>query len=126
MGKLGNKNRQRAARVFSEEAKQRIAVRKMMRRGLVNATEVQLYRRTPLPVTRRMRRSIYTVSDSNSITVGYKASVAPHAGIRLAKKGRSKLGKHDMAMNPAEFIEQTEGDRIARIGRGTLQRIMGA
>lgn len=125
MGKVGNKYKQREKRVFSEAAKTRIAVRKLMRDGLVEATQKQLYDRTPLPVTGRMRRSIYTKSDKDSIAVGYKSSVAPHHAIRLAKKGRSKLGGHDMTMKPGEFIEAVKGDKIARLARGTLSRIIG-
>jgi hypothetical protein len=126
MGTVAQKYKNRVRRAQSEEAKLRGRVRKLLRDGLVKATDVQLYQRTPLRVTGKMRRSVFTKSDRNSIAVGYKGAVAPHNAIRLAKKGRSKLGGHDMQMEPAEFIEVVQGDKIAREARGSLQRILGA
>ncbi len=126
MGTVAQKYKNRVRRAQSEETKLRGRVRKLLRDGLVKATDVQLYQRTPLPVTGRMRRSIFTKSDRNSIAVGYKGTVAPHNAIRLKMKGRSKLGGHDKEMQPAEFIEVVQGDKIAREARGSLQRILGA
>lgn len=118
MGQIAKKYAQRAQRVFSAEAKIRIEVRKILRKSLVDETEIELYSRTTLPVTRRLRKSIFTQSTRDSIAVGYKGSIAPHNAIRLAKRGASKTDGHDMTMKPAEFIRADAGPKILFLTRG--------
>ncbi len=118
MGVVADKYKKRAKRVFSAEAQIRIEVRKILRKSLVDATEIQLYQRTTLPVTRNFRRSIFTQSTPNSIAVGYKGSIAPYNAIRLAKRGASKTDGHDMTMNPAQYIRDDAGPKILFLTRG--------
>jgi hypothetical protein len=113
----------KADKVMSADRKMRSQIRGLLRLGLQQGTEVQLYNRTPLEVSRRMFRSIFTKSTRSSVAVGYKASVAPHVKIRLDKKGRSKTGGHDMTMKPAEFIQRVYGARLSKVGENALHSV---
>lgn len=125
MGNIADKYRARSRRMSAEQIKMRLQVRRLLRNGLKDATQKQLYDRTTLKVTKKMMNSITTQSDSKSISVGYNLKTAPYVRIRLAKTGKSKLGGHEMTMTPAQFIEVVYGDKIFAIARGSLKRIHG-
>ena len=113
MGKLAEAYRARARRVPPETARARGDVGKILLQGLSEATEQQLYDRTPLPVTHKMGDSVQVrYLGSKEVAVGYDRRIAPHAPFRLAKEGTSLLGGHDMTMRPGEQIERDKAAAI--------------
>lgn len=121
MGVVGKKFERRTKAFWSQQALSRAAVRSELRKSLIRATDKTLYDVTPLPVTGRLRRSIFTRTVGELIQVGYSAGIAPYNNIRLNKTGRSKLGGHDMTMRPAIVMITDDGGKIWAIARGKFR-----
>jgi hypothetical protein len=99
-------------------------VAKILVAALQEATQTELYDRTPLPVSRKMYRSITQRFAGQSVVVGYNGRVAPYAALRLAKKGRSRSGGHDMTMDPAKFVQRRTARKIRQLGEFAQRRIL--
>lgn len=116
MGKVAQKYLVRAARVRTVSARARGDVAKILVEGLREATVAELYDRTPLPVTKKMLRSIKPrFLGAHEVAVGFDTGIAPHAPHRLKKTGKSKLGGHDMTMKPGEYLDKHTRAKIRRV-----------
>ena len=125
MGKVARQFEAMSRRVQPETDRTRGDVGKILVEGLKQATEQEVYERTPVPVTGRMRRSIRArFLGARKVGVGYDVAVAPHAPFRVRMKGKSKRGKHQLDMNPHAHILQNKGDEIRRRGFEGLTRIL--
>jgi hypothetical protein len=125
MGKVARIYQARAMRVRPETARTRGDVGKLLVEGLQDATQEQLYDVTPLPVTRKMMKSIKPrFLGAFGVAVGYDSAVAPYAAMRVLKKGRSKMGGHKMDMNPAAHIRRNKSAQINALNFRGLRRIL--
>lgn len=128
MASISKKYRRRAERVDLATDKAETLVGNEMIRQITQATQVQLYDRTPLKVTYRMFNSIGVSIVRSRVIGGYNRSgviSAPYAVYRLAMTGISKLGGHLLDMNPAEFVAEPMKKRIARVVLLAQRRIIG-
>lgn len=91
------------------------------------ATQRELYDRTPLEVTRNMYRSISSKETPNSVIVGYNVSnpVAPYAKYRVVMTGISKLGGHLLDMDPAAYLRAWAIKRVQRTTTVATRAIIG-
>lgn len=125
MGRVSDKYRRRIAISKQSGPKVRGEVGKVLKEALQTATEEELYEVTPLPVTHAMRNSIQIFFlGANEVAAGYNARKAPHAKGRLNMKGVSKLGKHQLDMNPAPIVRREADNKIRQINRREQRRII--
>lgn len=102
--------------------------RKDLEQGLKDATEEQLYKRTPLKVTRKLFRSIGSKVKGQMVEVGYNLSndeKAKYASSRINMMGRSKLGGHIMDMSPRTFINKHVDPKLRRRNAQAQKKILG-
>jgi hypothetical protein len=111
---------------------QRLEAAKDLKKGLVDATQIQLYDVTTLPVTHDMLNSIgVTINVStNTVTVGYilpvDGKVPEHPKYRLNMKGKSKLGGHRLDMQPSVYIRENVNPKLIRRARILHKRTLEA
>lgn len=126
MGKIADKYRARVRRVGSETNKLRGVAARELYRGLQDATQAQLYDRTPLPVSRNLYRSIAVeMNGYQGVRVLYRASRAKYARRRLNLHGTSKTGGHQLDMNPGEYLNKRARPKIYSAAREAQRRIIG-
>lgn len=126
MGKVARKYLARAARVKTVSARARGDVAKVLVEGLREATIAELYSKTPLPVTKRMLRSIKPrFLGAHDVAVGFDTGVAPHAPHRLKKTGKSKMGGHTMDMKPGIYLDKHTRAKIRKIMAKCQTEIIG-
>lgn len=125
MGQIATRYRRRAANVGRQNALLRGAIGKTMVEALQQATDEELYERTPLETSGKMRRSIQVYYLGNAIIeVGYDLSRAPHAKRRLNLKGTSPTGGHLLDMRPAPIVRRVANPSIAVLNRAALRRAL--
>lgn len=126
MGKVAQKYKARADRVKPAAARMRGDAAKALVKGLQEATQTELYARTPLPVSRRMYRSIKPrFLGAYDVAVGFDTAIAPHAPHRLKMKGRSKTGGHDLEMKPGAFLDKNTRAKVRTILKRCKTEIIG-
>jgi hypothetical protein len=124
MGKIANKYRARAARITGETAKARGEAGRVMLQVAREATETQLYAQSPLPVSRRLFRSLRLWFKGQTVEVGYDLGKASYARRRLAMKGRSKTGGHRLDLDISGELRKEAFPRVRRIMGRCVQRII--
>lgn len=125
MGTVSQKYKVRAARIRPACGRMRGDIGKLLIQGGRDALQAELYSRTPLPVTKKMLRSIQVrYLGAFDVAVGFDKNIAPHADIRLKKRGKSKTGGHDMTMDPAKYIERHTLSGIRQRSKGALGEIL--
>ena len=126
MPSIADKYHRRAQSVGRETARLRGDVAKLLNQGLRDATQEQLYDRTPLPVTRDMMNSIRPQLRGNTVQVGYSyGRGARYAKYRLNMKGISRSGGHRLDMQPSAFIQKNVEPQIKRATRAAQRKIIG-
>src|SRR4051812_4901610 len=103
---IAAKYQRRAAAVGRAGLMLQNEMRGVLKDGLVQATNEQLYQRTPLPVSHAMLRSIKTRIAGRSIEVYYDAADAPYAGPRVNMHGTSVAGGHQLDMQPGQRVAE--------------------
>lgn len=109
----------------------------VLEKGLIDATQEELYKRTPLKVTHAMLKSIGSRIVGNRVDVGYNLSgvsvigfgdptaEAPYAKYRVNMKGVSKLGGHLLDMSPSKWIRSHVDYKIRAIVAYYHKKAMG-
>lgn len=129
MAKVSDKYRQRISRISAATTALRDVGAGMYEKGLQDATEDQLYKRTPLPVTRDMFNSIgHKFTGVNGFVVGY--NLAPgrkvqHVGYRLDMTGTSVYGGHNKTMNPSRYLRVNVDPKFRILTKASHKRILG-
>lgn len=123
MGKVAGTYRRRIAKIPGETRRLKQEAKRDLVEALRDTTEEELYDRTPLPVSGRMRRSVKGRVTADGAEAYYDTRVAPHAPLRIRKKGRSKRGGHDMEMQPGKGVDRRAGQKIRRRSQAALRRI---
>jgi len=124
MGVVSGKYFRRIQAAGRESINLRNKVRQLMKRGLVETTDEQLYDQTTLEVTGRMRKSIKTRLVPGGVEAFFDASVAPHAKSRLNMKGTSKKGGHRLDMAPSEGLRARVDPERLRLEREAHRRTL--
>jgi hypothetical protein len=123
MKQYAARQRRRSASVGRETNRLRGDVAKLLYKGLQDATEAELYNRTPLKVSRAMFRSVSVAMRGNVVEVFYGLGKARHARRRVNMKGRSVSGGHQLDMNPGAWVRKHSDPSIRRIARQALKRV---
>lgn len=125
MAKLSVVYRSRARRVRVVQQKALGEESQVVLRGIKEGVEVEMYQRTPLRVTGKMRSSIQPRFLGNSFAIVYAASVAPYAANRATKKGISPSGGHLLDMNPAGYMRIKYGAVLGAVKRRHQREVAG-
>ncbi len=126
MKQYAARQRRRAASVGRETNHLRGDVAKLLYKGLQDATEEELYQRTPLEVSGAMFRSISITLRGNIVEVFYSLNKARHARRRVRMKGRSVVGGHRLDMAPGAWIRKHVDPQIRRKARAAQRRVHDA
>lgn len=96
--------------------------------GLKFATEKHLYKRTPLPVTRKMYDSIRVYLEGDAIVGGFITTVAGYIPIRYKMHGKSVTGGHQLDIDPdiKETTEELSFPIIRRLLAAANRKIIGS
>lgn len=122
MSLIASRYRRRAVNVGRQNLALRGAIGKTLIEALQQATDEELYDRTPLATTGQMRRAIQAYYLGTSIIeVGFNLSRAPYAHRRLNLKGTSPSGGHILDMRPAPIVRRVANPRIAALTRAGLR-----
>lgn len=121
---ISDKYRRRVAAVGRETLILRSRARGVLKGALQQAHDEQLTNVSNLPLTGRMRRSIKSRFVRDGVEAYYDTSVAPYAGPRLNKKGRSKKGGHIMDMKPGPKVRQISRPRLRQMEQQAHGRIV--
>jgi len=124
IGRISDRYERRAKSVGRESARHRGRMAKILKKGLEDATQEQLYDRTTLKVTRDMFNSIRARFLGNVVQVGYFfGRGARHAKYRLNMIGRSKQDGHVLDMQPSVYIKKHCDRDIKRSERESMRAI---
>ena len=120
------KYERRIAAIPGQTAILREEVKFILRETLEDATQVELYDRTTLPVTRRMMRSAKASIRGDRVVAFYDARIAKHAKFRLQMTGTSKTDGHLLTMRPSRYLRRFANPRIQRRAVMAKRRVMQA
>jgi hypothetical protein len=127
MAYLRDRYSRRIAAVKGQTARLRGDVAHVLVEETQNAVDEQLYGRTPLPVTRKMYRSIRPIMQgNNAVMVRFDSSVAPYAVYRLNMHGTSVTGGHVLDMRIGDYLRKNADPRIRRLARMAHRRMLEA
>jgi hypothetical protein len=121
---ISDKYKRRITAVRGQTAALRQEVKQIMVEELLNATNEELYQRTPLPVTFAMWRSIRSVVRGQDVFALFDGRIAKHAKYRVNMHGISVLGGHVLDMRPALYLRQHADPRIRRAVRAAHKRML--
>ncbi len=121
---ISDKYRRRIAAVGRETLTLRSQARGVLKSALQQATQEQLYDRTPLHVSRALYQSIKTRFAEGGVEVFFDASVAPYVGKRLSMKGISPSGGHLLDMQPGPTVTRKSRAQLLALARAAHRRIL--
>lgn len=125
MSNWGNIYRDRAKRARSVSQRQLAEEAKIVRAGVREAVQIELYDRTNLPVTKGLLRSVVLQFAGNRYVVGFDKSIAPYAKIRASRTGTSKAGGHRLDMNPGAYVRANIAPRLRALRAHRMREILG-
>ncbi|RYX83970.1 hypothetical protein EON83_12595 [bacterium] len=102
-----------------------IAEARLIRAAVREGINVEVYQRSSLPKSGRLKRSVRLKTFRGGFVVVLSGAVAPHARYRLAMKGRSKLGGHQLDVNPARYARRKTYLIRRALKRKGLMEIIG-
>lgn len=126
MAKLSQAYRSRARRAATVPQKMIGQEARLVHAGVREGVDVELYARTPLPVTGKMRASVQIRFLGPGFAIVYAAAVAPYAPIRAKATGLSASGGHLLNMDPAAYMRARYGPALLALKRRNLRAIHGA
>lgn len=97
----------------------------LARRGTLEAVDVEVYKRTTLSVTGRLRRSVVIRFFGRAFGIGFDTGVAPYAPPRRKMTGTSKSDGHLLDMNPGAYLRAHYGNSLRAIRRQGQKKIIG-
>lgn len=125
---VSTKYRRRVAAVRPVTTWLREKAQEDLENGLREATQEQLYDRTPLKVTRALYNSVGSRVLGQVVEVGYNigsATRAAYAAIRVNMKGTSKTGGHQLDMQPNTYLRRKVDPKIRRRSKNGQKMIIG-
>ena len=104
-------------------------VKEVLKAGLIEATQVELYDRTTLQVSYEMLRSCNAIIRHNMVLAGYgvgkRNDKAKHAVVRINMRGHSVKDGHWLMMNPEKYIMRTRREELRAIYTKFQKTVLG-